>query len=993
MANLKKVIKLTQGQYNTLAAGGTVGEYTGLNDDYIYLTPDNKIYATEDYVDSEIDDLASRISNSYVRYDINSQGLTDTQKSNARTNIGAGTYSKPSTGIPAGDLDAATRATLVKASNLTVSATNGVSDGTNTYKYTHPSYSTQTAGLYKIGRDSTGHVTIGDAFTIPTVNNGTLTIQKNGTNVATFTANQSSNVTANITVPTKTSDLTNDSGFLTSSSNISESKIVQDEYNTSGSVNEYDRLMIPSNNANRLAFMRSDYVTIEYTTNGGTTWVDYGASVDTKNNLFAMSGGANIYIGGNVYDASTTLTTNNMGNFKTRVIINNPSDRYCQINKFYCVHSGPHSSVVKIEYCTFNDENTWNVWRNDTAISGWSGPNMMTLSPTRACFGSGTQVKKIRLTFSYVGISSDWTTKLGSVGDFRFFGITAWSGSATRETPYYWNSNADILPYLGNNTQNLGSTSQQWKVVCGVTLYENGTSLSNKYLGKTAKAADADKLDGNDSTYYLNYNNLTNKPTIPVDSNLVHKTGDETINGTKTFSSIYLGSSGTLTTGGSTGLYISGSDNTIYGHNGSNNTFKLYAEQSILTLGSERTDVGENGNNTKYGLSNIIRTVKPIGTTTLTVYTYTYPNDSGTFALTNDVPTNLENGSGENSLQQKGTTAGYNSQITLGTYNNNKSDTLLEVGNGTSSSPSNALEVYADGHVEVGAESAIGADIFTITVTSSGSYPVSHDSYGVTDLPASKFDALYNYINNNGSKTVSESSSFSSTIISVSWTATTRTFDGVTYNAINCNAGGPGYYLYKYSDTEVRMSSAAVSYMTALTVYKAGTDSGVMNILSPNNTMGVVTVGQFVNTLDSRGYTTASEVNNYRYKHTVRVYLADKIQLRCEYIISKTQSSDYASVAPNSQAYLARALYYAGATSQSIAVPATGMVYVNANTTGIITGIYSTGTVGSNIYICYLPIVTSSGSNATIAVNVPSESTVQLTSLGSPTTYGYAKAV
>ena len=52
--------------------------------------------------------------------------------------------------------------------------------------------------------------------TIPTVNNATLTIQKNGTNVQTFTANQSTNATANITVPTNTSDLTNDSGFLTS---------------------------------------------------------------------------------------------------------------------------------------------------------------------------------------------------------------------------------------------------------------------------------------------------------------------------------------------------------------------------------------------------------------------------------------------------------------------------------------------------------------------------------------------------------------------------------------------------------------------------------------------------------------------------------------------------------------------------------------------------------------------------------------------------------
>lgn len=43
---------------------------------------------------------------------------------------------------------------------------------------------------------------------------------------------------------------------------------------------------------------------------------------------------------------------------------------------------------------------------------------------------------------------------------------------------------------------------------------EGGTPLSKKYLGKTAKAADADKLDGNDSTYYLNYNNLKNPPTL-----------------------------------------------------------------------------------------------------------------------------------------------------------------------------------------------------------------------------------------------------------------------------------------------------------------------------------------------------------------------------------------------------------------------------------------------------------------------------------------------
>ena len=64
--------------------------------------------------------------------------------------------------------------------------------------------------------DTTSDAYIKNKPTIPTVNNGTLTIQKNGTTVKTFTANSSSNVTANITVPTKISELTNDSSFISS---------------------------------------------------------------------------------------------------------------------------------------------------------------------------------------------------------------------------------------------------------------------------------------------------------------------------------------------------------------------------------------------------------------------------------------------------------------------------------------------------------------------------------------------------------------------------------------------------------------------------------------------------------------------------------------------------------------------------------------------------------------------------------------------------------
>ena len=44
----------------------------------------------------------------------------------------------------------------------------------------------------------------------------------------------------------------------------------------------------------------------------------------------------------------------------------------------------------------------------------------------------------------------------------------------------------------------------------------------------------------------------------------------------------------------------------------------------------------------------------------------------------------------------------FKDKVVIGEFNDNKENTLLEVGNGTSESPSNAFEVYKDGTVKVG---------------------------------------------------------------------------------------------------------------------------------------------------------------------------------------------------------------------------------------------------------------------------------------------------
>lgn len=62
-----------------------------------------------------------------------------------------------------------------------------------------------------------GNITISGGGSTP--NNGMLTIQRNGTTVQTFTADQSTNVTANITVPTQASDI-NAQPVLVSGTNI-----------------------------------------------------------------------------------------------------------------------------------------------------------------------------------------------------------------------------------------------------------------------------------------------------------------------------------------------------------------------------------------------------------------------------------------------------------------------------------------------------------------------------------------------------------------------------------------------------------------------------------------------------------------------------------------------------------------------------------------------------------------------------------------------------
>lgn len=140
--------------------------------------------------------------------------------------------------VPRGDIvknwvEAKGYATSVKVNGNTIASSGGVVDIGNVIK-SHQSLdgkqdkitssnklaASLVSGLANVAT-SGSYNDLSNTPTIPAAaNNGTLTIQKNGTNVATFGANQSTNATANITVPTKVSEITNDSGFITSDGSV-----------------------------------------------------------------------------------------------------------------------------------------------------------------------------------------------------------------------------------------------------------------------------------------------------------------------------------------------------------------------------------------------------------------------------------------------------------------------------------------------------------------------------------------------------------------------------------------------------------------------------------------------------------------------------------------------------------------------------------------------------------------------------------------------------
>lgn len=296
------------------------------------------------------------------------------------------------------------------------------------------------------------------------------------------------------------------------------SKTAQEEYlqwggpSKSGAVSPIGMALSNEHSANRMAFINGDLITAEYSSDGGTTWMAYSAGAEAKSKFFTQS---QTFAVGRP-DESTEVTADKS---KTRFTItaqdgNNPSGRvYTDPRKMLVLIASATGLELLVEYrsgTNYKNNGAWSTF-GTYSLTGWSGWNDIPLVLS-TLGGGANQLSnnwQLRLTFTVKTKNTSYP-KNASVLAARIYGQNTWSTPSTlAETGHI---------YTFDMSKNVTFPAG----VSAASFTEGGTSLSNKYLGKTAKAADADKLDGNDSAYYLNLDNINDGSTRKL-SNYVLK--------------------------------------------------------------------------------------------------------------------------------------------------------------------------------------------------------------------------------------------------------------------------------------------------------------------------------------------------------------------------------------------------------------------------------------------------------------------------------------
>ena len=286
--------------------------------------------------------------------------------------------------------------------------------------------------------------------------------------------------------------------------------------NFSGNSGPIEAAHIDVLRANRLAFLPANGVTVEYSTDGGATWVDYGATDAQKAGLFTMklaSGGAAFYTGKHTATADCTAKD------QLRITVT-PVDRYCSVNMLYMwVTVSGTTATVDIARSTIGAKTTFTNVRTDVPISGWSGPNEIRFS--QGTFGGSEG--KLYNAYSYRFTLKNTADQEGNVGifDLRMYGPSAWgipNNMVMNDHMYTWDNDKNVsFPAKVTATSFNGNASSATKLTNNAgtatrpVYFKDGVPVACNYDVNKTVPADAKFTDTD--TWRGIQNNLTSDST------------------------------------------------------------------------------------------------------------------------------------------------------------------------------------------------------------------------------------------------------------------------------------------------------------------------------------------------------------------------------------------------------------------------------------------------------------------------------------------------
>ena len=286
----------------------------------------------------------------------------------------------------------------------------------------------------------------------------------------------------------------------------------------SNGMNEIQQGILDTTSADRFAFIPARNIIIEESIDGGTTWTTKNAADWDKENLFT----------GKDYDGFLALPTID-GKCNTNCLVrvtitamnyNVPEgttdsnryqywnedyatdvERYCnpKLLSVWVASTGNHIQL-KVEGHDGYKDTTWQTIKTFDGLSGWAGRNMCSLDANGILFGGSVTQKanywNWRFTFRTQTNDNDFdNSKLtSSTGQYiygiRAFSVSTWSAPNNLMESghlYSWDRfQTMILPGhimpKATDSNYCGTGSNQFLQVHGKEIWENGTTLADKYL-------------------------------------------------------------------------------------------------------------------------------------------------------------------------------------------------------------------------------------------------------------------------------------------------------------------------------------------------------------------------------------------------------------------------------------------------------------------------------------------------------------------------------